>query len=39
VRVVLAEHLAWDVDEPPDLDVPAHLGTLPDVTGAPRATT
>ena len=29
VRVVDAEHLAWDGDEPADLEVPAHLGTLP----------
>ena len=29
VRVVRAEHLGWDVDEPDDLDVPAHLGRLP----------
>lgn len=29
VRVVRAEHLGWDVDEPVDLDVPAHLGRLP----------
>ena len=29
VRVVDAEHLGWDVDEPADLDVPAHLGMLP----------
>jgi 2-phospho-L-lactate/phosphoenolpyruvate guanylyltransferase len=28
-RVVDAEHLGWDVDEPADLDVPAHLGVLP----------
>jgi 2-phospho-L-lactate guanylyltransferase len=29
LRVVEAEHLGWDVDEPADLDVPAHLGSLP----------
>lgn len=29
VRVVHAEHLGWDVDEPADLDTPAHLGPLP----------
>jgi 2-phospho-L-lactate/phosphoenolpyruvate guanylyltransferase len=29
VRVVDAEHLAWDVDEPADLEAPAHLGLLP----------
>lgn len=29
VRIVRAEHLGWDVDEPVDLDVPAHLGRLP----------
>jgi len=29
VRVVDAEHLGWDIDEPADLDVPAHLGVLP----------
>jgi 2-phospho-L-lactate guanylyltransferase len=28
-REVTAERLGWDVDEPADLDVPAHLGTLP----------
>lgn len=29
LRIVRAEHLGWDVDEPVDLDVPAHLGPLP----------
>ncbi len=29
LRIVRAEHLGWDVDEPIDLDVPAHLGPLP----------
>jgi 2-phospho-L-lactate guanylyltransferase len=28
-REVDAERLGWDVDEPADLDVPAHLGILP----------
>lgn len=28
-RVLELEHLGWDVDEPGDLAVPAHLGTLP----------
>ena len=32
VRVVRAEHLGWDVDEPDDLDVPDHLGRLPGAT-------
>ncbi len=29
VRVLRAEHLGWDVDEPDDLSTPAHLGPLP----------
>jgi 2-phospho-L-lactate guanylyltransferase len=29
VRVLHAEHLGWDVDEPDDLSTPAHLGPLP----------
>jgi 2-phospho-L-lactate guanylyltransferase len=32
VRIVRSEHLGWDVDEPADLDVPAHLGRLPGAT-------
>lgn len=32
VRVVRDEHLAWDVDEPDDLDAPPHLGPLPGPT-------
>lgn len=32
VRIVRAEHLGWDVDEPDDLEVPAHLGRLPGAT-------
>lgn len=32
VRLVRAEHLGWDVDEPDDLDVPDHLGRLPGAT-------
>jgi 2-phospho-L-lactate guanylyltransferase len=33
-RVVESEQLGWDVDDPEDLDVPAHLGSLP-TEGAP----
>lgn len=29
VRVVRGEGLGWDIDEPGDLDTPAHLGALP----------
>lgn len=29
LRIERAEHLGWDVDEPVDLDVPAHMGPLP----------
>ncbi len=39
VRVVRAEHLGWDVDEPGDLDVPAHLGPLPTPTTRATPTT
>jgi 2-phospho-L-lactate/phosphoenolpyruvate guanylyltransferase len=28
-RVVTDEHLGWDVDDPEDLQLPAHLGVLP----------
>ena len=33
-RVVASEQLGWDVDDPEDLEVPAHLGMLP-AEGAP----